>query len=168
MQGNAGARVGRRIVFAPGVIRCIRERVLRAGDGVQRRQSAQPPLDAASLSPRTVFGSRVETASADALHERRPTEGPPNLMPIQLVDFVYELLDAHDDTADLASGWATDLSWRTHLDYLRALQRKGRELLAHSTVEEARAVIGASASDGFTAASGESAAASNLPARPGR
>jgi hypothetical protein len=48
-----------------------------------------------------------------------------------LADLVYELLDAHQDTMDLADG-LSELRWRAHLDYLRALARTGRELLARS------------------------------------
>jgi len=44
----------------------------------------------------------------------------------------YELLDAHADTAQLADCLAYDSSWAAHLDYLRALQRKGREMLART------------------------------------
>jgi hypothetical protein len=43
---------------------------------------------------------------------------------------IYELLDAHYDTAELAEDLACDEAWAAHLDYLRALQRKGRETLA--------------------------------------
>jgi hypothetical protein len=49
---------------------------------------------------------------------------------------VYELLDAHADTADLAAELPHDPRWAAHLDYLRALQRTGREALAHSSVED--------------------------------
>lgn len=49
-----------------------------------------------------------------------------------LAALTYELLDAHSDTAQLADGLQDDLYWAAHLDYLRALQRKGREMLAHS------------------------------------
>ncbi len=48
----------------------------------------------------------------------------------RLVELVYELLDAHDDTAHLAEELAGDERWDAHLDYLRALQRAGRALLA--------------------------------------
>jgi hypothetical protein len=47
---------------------------------------------------------------------------------------VYELLDAHDDTVRLGERLETDLRWRAHLDYLRGLQRVGREALARDTV----------------------------------
>jgi hypothetical protein len=47
-----------------------------------------------------------------------------------LVGLIYELLDAHDDTARLARHCAPEPVWAAHLDYLRALQRKGREVLA--------------------------------------
>lgn len=48
----------------------------------------------------------------------------------QLTLLVYELLDAHEDTARLAAGLAPDLRWEVHLGYLRDLQRLGRETLA--------------------------------------
>jgi hypothetical protein len=50
-----------------------------------------------------------------------------------LVDLVYELLDAHDDTARLArTEDGCEDAWEAHLDYLRSMQRVGREVLAHS------------------------------------
>jgi hypothetical protein len=49
-----------------------------------------------------------------------------------LVELVYELLDAHDDTARLAQGMDGDARWATHLEYLQRLQRVGRELIAAS------------------------------------
>ena len=50
---------------------------------------------------------------------------------IQLVStLVYELLDAHADTADLAAELAADPAWGAHLEYLRALQRETRAALA--------------------------------------
>ena len=53
-----------------------------------------------------------------------------------LAALAYELLDAHTDTAQLADGLPYDPSWAAHLDYLRALQRKGREMLARTAPEE--------------------------------
>ena len=53
-----------------------------------------------------------------------------------LAAITYELLDAHADTAQLADGLPCDPSWAAHLDYLRALQRKGRETLARATAEK--------------------------------
>ncbi len=47
-----------------------------------------------------------------------------------LVPLLYELLDAHGDTAQLAGDRVADLRWRAHLDYLRDLQRVTRETLA--------------------------------------
>ena len=47
-----------------------------------------------------------------------------------LAQFVYELLDAHSDTMRLAEEQVGDLDWAAHVDYLRKLQRVGRELLA--------------------------------------
>jgi hypothetical protein len=48
----------------------------------------------------------------------------------RLVDLIYELMDAHDDTARLAQGLTSDVQWQAHLEYLQRLQRVGRELLA--------------------------------------
>lgn len=45
---------------------------------------------------------------------------------------VYELLDAHEDTMRLAEALAADQEWAAHLDYLRDLQRVGRERLARA------------------------------------
>jgi hypothetical protein len=53
-----------------------------------------------------------------------------------LVTLTYELLDAHSETAELVAGSREDLRWRVHLDYLRALQRQARELLARIPSEE--------------------------------
>ena len=53
-----------------------------------------------------------------------------------LAELAYELLDAHTDTAQLVDGVPYDPSWAAHLDYLRALQRKGREMLARTAPEE--------------------------------
>jgi hypothetical protein len=53
-----------------------------------------------------------------------------------LAALAYELLDAHADTARLADGAADDPSWAAHLDYLRALQRLGREMLARTAAQE--------------------------------
>jgi hypothetical protein len=53
-----------------------------------------------------------------------------------LAELAYELLDAHTDTAQLVDGLPYDPSWAAHLDYLRALQRKGREMLARTASEE--------------------------------
>jgi hypothetical protein len=54
----------------------------------------------------------------------------------ELALVVYELLDAHDDTVRLGEGLESDLRWRAHLDYLRGLQRVGREALARGTARE--------------------------------
>ena len=51
-----------------------------------------------------------------------------------LVDLVYELLDAHSDTVALTCDLG-DPAWEAHADYVRALQRRGREILALSALE---------------------------------
>jgi hypothetical protein len=53
----------------------------------------------------------------------------------QLTRLVYELLDAHDDTARMA-GEYVDARWQAHLGYLRDLQRVARALLAHAGTQE--------------------------------
>lgn len=84
---------------------------------------------------------------------RRPRSGT-QVVPQELIRLLYELLDAHLDTVELAAPlaeaelaeaglveaglgapWATRRSWRAHLDYLRALHRTGREMLARVHVE---------------------------------
>jgi hypothetical protein len=51
------------------------------------------------------------------------------------IALIYELLDAHDDTAQMTSALEFDPSWELHLEYLRALQRKGREVVARLSHE---------------------------------
>jgi hypothetical protein len=47
-----------------------------------------------------------------------------------VTELLYELLDAHVDTIRMACELDTDPAWAAHLDYLRDLQRVGREALA--------------------------------------
>jgi hypothetical protein len=53
-------------------------------------------------------------------------------------ELIYELLDAHYDTMLLANELKSEPSWEGHLEYLRGLQRVGRETLAQSSVERVR------------------------------
>ena len=53
-----------------------------------------------------------------------------NVLIIATCGLVYELLDAHGDTMSLAGDFADSPAWAAHLDYLRGLQRVGREVLA--------------------------------------
>jgi hypothetical protein len=48
----------------------------------------------------------------------------------RLAELLYELLDAHGDTMQLVGELGETPDWAAHLDYLRDLQRVGRELLA--------------------------------------
>ena len=48
----------------------------------------------------------------------------------QLTRLVYELLDAHEDTMLLAAELIGEPRWAAHMDYMRGLQRVGREMLA--------------------------------------
>ncbi len=47
-----------------------------------------------------------------------------------MIALVYELLDAHHDTTQLVGVAASEEQWEAHIDYLRCLQRRGREVLA--------------------------------------
>lgn len=51
--------------------------------------------------------------------------------PSRVTKLVYELLDAHVDTVELALKLEDDPAWSAHLEYLRALNRQGREAVAH-------------------------------------
>jgi hypothetical protein len=63
---------------------------------------------------------------------------PSPAMPLDIGVLIYELLDAHADTAELVAehDWHHDPRWSVHLDYLRILQRAGREALAHSDTRQ--------------------------------
>jgi len=52
-----------------------------------------------------------------------------------IIALIYELLDAHDDTARLAEGLLGEPVWTSHLEYLRRLQRMGRETLARTSLK---------------------------------
>ena len=54
----------------------------------------------------------------------------------RLICLIYELLDAHDDTARIAARLALDPTWQPHLVYLRDLQRLGREVVAAAAAGE--------------------------------
>jgi hypothetical protein len=68
--------------------------------------------------------------------ELRPSSRP-RMSRAELMELVYELLDAHTDTADLAARLCDDERWAAHLDYLRSLQRVGRQVLAGAGAEPA-------------------------------
>lgn len=59
----------------------------------------------------------------------------------QLTRVVYELLDAHDDTAQFATGQDLDVHWQAHLSYLRDLQRVTREVLAGAEQQEGGQIL---------------------------
>jgi hypothetical protein len=61
----------------------------------------------------------------------RPVSDTRRSVVMQLAELVYELLDAHSDTACLAAELRSDSRWSAQLEYLRALQRLSRDVLAH-------------------------------------
>ena len=73
---------------------------------------------------------------ADSLLSSKVKLGADAAAAAGLAALAYELLDAHADTAQLADGLEYDRSWAAHVDYLRGLQRKGREMLARTAAEE--------------------------------
>lgn len=106
------------------------------------------PVCAIWAAARSVVATAARTARAALATDGEPlaTDGNPRATPgsvpdprrtkaaaAELAEFVYELLDAHADTAELASGLDLDHDWRAHLEYLRALQRHGRHLLAEAS-----------------------------------
>lgn len=85
--------------------------------------------------------SLVASADHRSRREGRPSqEAPPAAwgrpLDPEVAALVYELLDAHDDTVRIAADLTTEETWQAHLDYLRSLQRKGREVLAQTYREE--------------------------------
>jgi hypothetical protein len=62
--------------------------------------------------------------------------GPAAHLPALLERLVYELLDAHYDTARLAEDVAEDERWHAHLAYLRDLQRVAREAMAAAGADQ--------------------------------
>ena len=66
--------------------------------------------------------------------EREEVVRPESTRQSLLIDLIYELLDAHSDTVELASP-IDDPAWEAHTDYVRALQRRGREILAVAGVQ---------------------------------
>ena len=82
-------------------------------------------------SDRRLQGGPTQSACTQPQHRAKPED---------LGELVYELLDAHDDTARLAAEPADDVSWQAHVAYLRDLQRVGRAMLAQATAEDATVV----------------------------
>ena len=95
------------------------------------------PLGAAAVRAvalALVDGAATGTAEHGAASGCSPNSQSASL-PIQIA-LIYELLDAHGDTTRLADALrGPDLPWESHLEYLRALQRRGREILAQLELE---------------------------------
>jgi hypothetical protein len=77
-----------------------------------------------------LFGSRNAAIGGNDASSQQP-EAP---TATNIVELVYELLDAHADTSDLAAELSYNANWGAHLEYLRALQRTGREILARGSL----------------------------------
>ncbi len=77
--------------------------------------------------------SRTNDAMTASRIGRLDTPHPPSTD--DLTTLLYELLDAHDDTARLAAGLTFEPLWAAHLDYLRGLQRVARAVLARTAIE---------------------------------
>jgi hypothetical protein len=111
-----------------------RRRRVRAGRHLSRQ------LPGAALKIPALAGAAASCAVAlDGLEHRqaRPSASVNGAQrPGQLVDLIYELLDAHNDTAHLAADLEHDKCWEAHLAYLLHVQRAGRETLAHMSLKE--------------------------------
>jgi hypothetical protein len=71
--------------------------------------------------------------SAPARDQRSdPAPEAERVHPGQMTMLIYELLDAHIDTAELAADLEHQPDWSAHIAYLCALQRYGREVLAQT------------------------------------
>jgi hypothetical protein len=84
----------------------------------------------------TILAAAIARATASQQQPPRapmPAASPPTTADLR--DLVYELLDAHYDTAVLAEELASDDAWSSHLRYLSELQRVGREQLAETSPE---------------------------------
>jgi hypothetical protein len=81
----------------------------------------------------TIVGMAIRPGAAEAsdANANRTTD-----LSHRLARLVYELLDAHYDTARLAEDVADDERWQAHLAYLRDLQRVAREVLASTIAED--------------------------------
>ena len=90
---------------------------------------AQTPLHAAV---RLLRAGRRATTTPEPAAAKEPGSGR---VTGEVTALVYELLDAHADTADLAAELVDDPRWADHLNYLRALQRAGREALVRSSAQ---------------------------------
>jgi DNA-binding CsgD family transcriptional regulator len=75
-------------------------------------------------------------ALAASSHADMTNANPTADLSYHLTSLVYELLDAHYDTARLAENVVEDERWHAHLAYLRDLQRVAREVLATTTAED--------------------------------
>jgi hypothetical protein len=78
-----------------------------------------------------VSKSRPQRAHRHDCASRRPGPAAPSIQ----IALIYELLDAHDDTARMAASLESDPAWQAHLEYLRTLQRRGREAVAQLSLE---------------------------------
>ncbi|HWI75306.1 MAG TPA: hypothetical protein VNT55_25320 [Baekduia sp.] len=101
----------------------LRAAVVAAEAVVQAVVRGGPSAPAAQRAP-----APAASVSSDERARRRPA--------VEHETLVYELLDAHADTADLAAELVSEPLWAAHLDYLRALQRKGRQTLAQTSDED--------------------------------
>ena len=101
------------------------------GDTPVASQATQRPQAISATAPRAAADARPNMRFSAQMKETRSTAGASP----KLLELVYELLDAHDDTTRLARTSSDEVSWAAHLDYLRRLQRVGREVIAASATD---------------------------------
>jgi hypothetical protein len=101
-----------------------RPRAVRASPHRRRsRRQPRPPSHARRRRATIPTNMTIDDQRPNGRHSHPDNE------PVLLV---YELLDALDDTSRIAIQPARELVWTADLEYLRALQRKGREIVAHA------------------------------------
>lgn len=106
---------------------------------VPAKRDLSQRLPGAALKMPALAAAAASTVALDGLEYRSARPGASvngAQMPGQLVGLIYELLDAHNDTARLAGDLNHGQCWETHLAYLGDLQRAGCETLAHLSLEE--------------------------------
>ena len=113
-------------------------RAVSTGIGIQAAVCAGEALICLRLGAAALRAHSGLTAAAHSVSDTTAggARQPESAAAASLAALAYELLDAHADTAQLADGLPYDPSWAAHLDYLRALQRTGREMLARTAPDE--------------------------------
>jgi DICT domain-containing protein len=105
------------------------------GKGRARPSVAAAAFQATVVAAGMLIYGVVTSTQSPVTARGESGETPQPGMTADYETLVYELLDAHAETAELAADLTWDPFWAAHLDYLQALQRTGRETLAQTPME---------------------------------